>query len=76
MRADNVLEEAACTSETRLADLYAGAGNFSIALAGEAGQVVGIERERRSIESLRMNADRIGLKNLAHLTRLVPAAYT
>lgn len=62
-----VLEEAACTSETRLADLYAGAGNFSIALAGEAGQVVGIERERRSIESLRMNADRIGLKNLEGL---------
>ena len=52
------------TAETRIADLYAGAGNLSIPLARTGASVLGIERDRRGIEALRANADRLGLDNL------------
>lgn len=61
---ETVLAEAQCDATTRVADLYAGAGNFSIPLARIAGSVIGIERDRRGTDALRMNADRLGLAGL------------
>ena len=55
---------ARATAKTRIADLYAGAGNLSIPLARTGASVLGIERDRRGIEALRANADRLGLDNL------------
>ncbi len=64
------------TPETRIADLYAGGGNLSIPLALTGASVVGIERDRRGIEALRANAERLGLENLegrvGHVHRTLP----
>lgn len=64
------------TSENRVADLYAGAGNLSIPLARTGASVVGIERDRRGIEALRANAERLNLDNLeghiGHVHRTLP----
>ena len=71
-----MLSFAEVTSETRVADLYAGAGNLSIPLARSGASVLGIERDRRGIEALRANAERLQLDNLegriGHVHRTLP----
>ncbi|MEO2168454.1 MAG: RsmD family RNA methyltransferase, partial [bacterium] len=78
-----MLELAELDSTTRVADLYAGAGNLSIPLARRAGAVVAIERDRRGVEALLATAERLGLTNLearaAHvhrcLRKVAPATF-
>ena len=49
--------------EERVVDLYAGAGNLSLALAMEAREVLGIEENRTACEDAQSNAERNGIKN-------------
>ena len=51
------------TSADRILDLYCGMGNFSIPLAGQAAEVVGIEGQGSAIRSARRNARNNGLSN-------------
>lgn len=50
--------------ESRVLDLYCGLGNFTLALARSAGQVVGVEGEAGLVERARHNARRNGLSNV------------
>jgi 23S rRNA (uracil1939-C5)-methyltransferase len=52
------------TPESRVLDLYCGIGNFTLALAGSAGHVVGVEGEASLVERARHNARRNGLANV------------
>jgi 23S rRNA (uracil1939-C5)-methyltransferase len=47
----------------RILDLYCGMGNFSIPLARQAAELVGIEGQRSAIRSARRNAERNNLTN-------------
>jgi 23S rRNA (uracil1939-C5)-methyltransferase len=49
--------------ESRVLDLYCGLGNFTLALARKAGQVVGVEGEAGLIERARHNARRNAVSN-------------
>jgi 23S rRNA (uracil1939-C5)-methyltransferase len=51
------------TAESRVLDLYCGLGNFSLALARHAGQVVGVEGENALVERARANATRNAITN-------------
>jgi 23S rRNA (uracil1939-C5)-methyltransferase len=47
----------------RVLDLYCGIGNFSLPLARQAAQVLGVEGEQRQVERARDNASRNGIDN-------------
>lgn len=47
----------------RVLDLYCGIGNFSLALARHASQVLGVEGESRQVDRARANARRNGIDN-------------
>lgn len=49
-------EFAALNGSSRVVDLYCGVGTFALALARSAGEVIGIDSSRRSIEAARANA--------------------
>ena len=51
--------------ESRVLDLYCGLGNFSLAMARSAAQVVGVEGEAGLVERARGNAARNGIMNAA-----------
>lgn len=55
-----------CTSPppARLVELYAGAGNFSFALAARSGRVLGVDADENAVEAAREAARRNGLRNL------------
>lgn len=46
---------------SRVADLYCGAGNFTVPLARRGVHMVGIERDARAVAAARANATRLGL---------------
>lgn len=52
----------------RVLDLFCGLGNFTLALARQAGQVVGVEGEAALVERARANAERNGLSNTEFIT--------
>ena len=52
------------TAQSRVLDLYCGLGNFTLALAGSAGHVVGVEGEGGLVERARHNARRNGVANV------------
>ncbi|MGH8288651.1 MAG: 23S rRNA (uracil(1939)-C(5))-methyltransferase RlmD [Steroidobacteraceae bacterium] len=58
------LELLSPTPESQVLDLYCGLGNFTLALAGTAGRVVGVEGEAGLVERARGNARRNGLMNV------------
>lgn len=49
--------------QSRVLDLFCGLGNFTLALARRAGEVVGVEGEAALVERARANAQRNGLGN-------------
>ena len=49
----------------RVLDLFCGIGNFSLALARQAGTVLGVEGEASLTQRAAMNADRNGLDNVS-----------
>jgi 23S rRNA (uracil1939-C5)-methyltransferase len=51
------------TAESQVLDLYCGLGNFSLALARHAGQVVGVEGDPALVERARANAARNAITN-------------
>ncbi len=51
------------TAHSRLADLYCGLGNFSLALAARAQAVVGVEGEAALVQRARANAARNRIEN-------------
>jgi 23S rRNA (uracil1939-C5)-methyltransferase len=50
-------------AENRVLDLYAGAGNLTLPLAMEAGEVLGIEENKMAFEDAQFNLVRSGIKN-------------
>lgn len=62
---DKALEWLAPDREDRILDLFAGVGNFSLALATQAASVVGVEGNPTMVERLADNARRNGLTNVA-----------
>ncbi len=58
------LELLAPTTGSRVLDLYCGLGNFTLAIARSAGEVVGVEGEATLVERARHNARRNGLANV------------
>jgi 23S rRNA (uracil1939-C5)-methyltransferase len=60
--------------DSRVLDLYCGLGNFTLALARKAGQVVGVEGEAGLIERARHNARRNAISNAEfHVANLAEA---
>jgi len=55
------LKAAALTGHETVLDAYCGAGTISLALARQAGRVIGVELNARAIEDARQNAARNGL---------------
>ena len=51
--------------EDNILDLFCGLGNFTLALAGRAGQVTGVEGSEQMVERGRSNASLNGLGNVA-----------
>ena len=60
---ETVLEFSDVRKDERVLDLYAGIGNFTLPLAMEAQEVVGIEENRMAIQDARVNAEGNGIKN-------------
>jgi 23S rRNA (uracil1939-C5)-methyltransferase len=58
-----VQKEARLTPESRLLDLYCGAGFFGLALARQAGSVLGIEENSQSVAAARASARASGILN-------------
>jgi 23S rRNA (uracil1939-C5)-methyltransferase len=58
-----VLQFSEVNAENRVLDLYAGAGNLTLPLAMESGEVLGIEENRMAFEDAQFNAERNGVKN-------------
>lgn len=59
----SLLQLCAVHGEQRVVELYCGAGNFSVALARGARELVGIEQNGAAIAGARANAERAGLTN-------------
>ncbi len=60
---DHVLALADLQGQERVLDLFCGIGNFSLPLARQAGEVVGVEDYAPSIASARKNATNNGINN-------------
>jgi 23S rRNA (uracil1939-C5)-methyltransferase len=59
------MEQLAASPDDRVLDLYCGIGNFSLALARQAGTVLGVEGEASLTQRATMNASRNGLDNVS-----------
>jgi 23S rRNA (uracil1939-C5)-methyltransferase len=59
-----VVERCTETPPERLVELYAGAGNFSFAIAQRAGRVLAVDEDEGAVEAGRAAAREAGLRNL------------
>ena len=57
------IEQAAITKEDTVLDLYCGVGTITLAMAGAAGKVIGVEVVPQAVEDARENAKRNGIEN-------------
>ncbi len=55
------LEALACDGTMRVADLYAGAGTFTLPIARDAGEAIAVEASKYALADLRHNLDSAGL---------------
>lgn len=69
-----LLDRAAFMSDDRVLELYSGAGNFTLAIARQAHEVVAVEGHRPAVANGKLNAQRLGLQNIDWLCAPVPAA--
>lgn len=60
----------------RILDLYSGAGNFSLPLAAEAGEVIAVEENQYAVEDGRRNAMLNGIKNCSFVHASVEGGFT
>jgi 23S rRNA (uracil1939-C5)-methyltransferase len=51
-------------ADSHVADLYCGSGLFALALAGQVGQVFGIEEDERAVEDAVQAAEAAGIQNV------------
>lgn len=65
---DLVRRQARLTKQDRLLDLYCGAGFFGLALAGEAGEVLGIEENAQAVLAAEASAKHSGIGNVRFLS--------
>jgi 23S rRNA (uracil1939-C5)-methyltransferase len=66
---ETVCEWAALTGREKVLDIYCGNGNFSLPLAGNVAEVVGVEDYEPSIAIARQNAAANGLKNISFICK-------
>ncbi len=71
---ETVLDFAAPRADDRALDLYCGAGNLTLPLAGRVGSIVGVETDPHSAGDARQNADAAGLGNCRFLVQSAGAA--
>ena len=71
-----VLQFSEVNQEDRVFDFYAGAGNLTLPLAMEAGEVLGIEENRMAFEDAQFNAERNGIKNCHFIHGRVEDAFS
>ena len=57
------IQQAQITKEDLVLDLYCGVGTITLAMAGAAGKVIGVEVVEQAVEDARENALRNGIKN-------------
>ena len=57
------ISQAEITKEDTVLDLYCGVGTITLAMAGAAGKVIGVEVVSQAVEDARDNAKRNGIKN-------------
>lgn len=62
-----VVERTTQPPPARLVELYAGAGNFSLAIAQRAGRVLAVDADESAVEAGRAAARQAGLRNLKFL---------
>ena len=61
---ETVADAAALDGKQRVLDLYAGAGNFALALARDARQIVAVESDRDAVEAARRSVEHHRLGNV------------
>ena len=57
------IEQAGITKEDTVLDLYCGVGTITLAMAGAAGRVIGVEVIPQAVEDAKENAKRNGIEN-------------
>ena len=57
------IEQAQITKDDTVLDLYCGVGTITLAMAGAAGKVIGVEVVEQAVEDARENAKRNGIEN-------------
>ena len=57
------IEQAGITKEDTVLDLYCGVGTITLAMAGAAGKVIGVEVIAQAVEDAKENARRNGIEN-------------
>ena len=60
---NSAIEQAGITKADTVLDLYCGVGTITLAMAGAAGKVIGVEVVPQAVEDARENAKRNGIEN-------------
>lgn len=69
-----LLKAGAFQSDDRVLDLFSGAGNFTLAVAKRAHEVVAVEGHEITVTNGKLNAQKNGLDNVRWIHSAVPAA--
>lgn len=69
-----LLDQAQLQTSDRVLELYSGAGNFTLPIAGRCGEVTAVEGDRQALANAKLNAQKNGLENIRWICSAVPAA--